>query len=77
MANDKLYFFKCPVCGEYQTTAETFRKFCPDKAWQRIQNSKDAIGGLVDFKTECPKCAPSGQGLNKIILLRPKRQKLN
>lgn len=72
-----LYYFKCPHCGEYQTTEETFKKFCPPKVWQKIQNSKDAAGGMIVFTEYCPKCKPAGEDQSKIILLRPKRQTLN
>ncbi|MDO8435927.1 MAG: hypothetical protein Q7S82_00880 [bacterium] len=74
----KVYFFKCPKCGEYQTTARTFRKFCPEAEWQKIQNTQTAVGGLIDFETQCPKCALVAKKiLNKIILLRYKPSALN
>lgn len=73
----KLYFFKCPNCGEYPTSADMFKQFCSEKVWRGIQNRPDASGCRMDFKDCCPKCKPSNPDWDKsqraIILLKRKR----
>lgn len=53
------YYFRCPVCGEYPVTTETFMKFTTGEMWKSVRGAlrQGAHCGMVEFDEKCPGCA--------------------
>jgi|SaaInlLV_10m_DNA_2_1039722.scaffolds.fasta_scaffold20702_2 hypothetical protein len=52
------YYFRCPVCGEYPVTTETFIKFTTGEIWQSVEDAlnQGAHCAVVEFDEKCPRC---------------------
>jgi len=52
------YYFRCPICGEYPVTTDTFKKFTTAEMWQSVEDALEqgAHCGVVEFDERCPGC---------------------
>ena len=71
-----MYLFVCrSKCGEYETTQETFYRFCPASERQRVADALKQRGttAVIEFRDRCPRCSPaSGETPGAVKIRRHK-----
>ncbi len=70
-----MYLFSCRQCGEYETTQETFYRFCPASERQRVTNAlkQQGTAAVIEFRDRCPRCSPaSGESPGAVKIRRRK-----
>ena len=74
--SDPLHLAKCPNCGVYGITRESFEKFLTPECKEQLAAKAYAPIAVLHFKNCCPRCQPQFQTEVRVSLLRPKRDAL-
>lgn len=65
------FWFKCPICGKYRVTEKKFMLFIPLPSRNQLVKKikQGAVGVVVEFDSQCPKCFPKGASKGTVKVL--------